>query len=142
MKAKDKETFDGLLKVAEFNIKRFDERRGHSWKIALAFWAAIVGSGTLLVDLEERPPICAQAIMGMAFLALHSYWLFRVFHADKKDKSLAFKARDIAIALLDTELEPPPFDIEKAVVTMDWSVQFQFLTSLVLIVAVILLVSS
>ncbi len=30
----DKERIESLLKVAEFNISRFDERRNHSWKIS------------------------------------------------------------------------------------------------------------
>ncbi len=82
----DKDQFDGLMKAADFNITRFDQRRNHNWKVSLGFWAAILGSAALL-DSQEPPVALGLQILGaLLVLSLHAYWLKKVFEGDKKDK--------------------------------------------------------
>jgi hypothetical protein len=141
MDKSDKETFDGLLKVADFSIARFDERRNHSWKISLGFWAAILGSATLLESKISDVPFCTQVLGASFVLILHTFWLANVFGADKKDKMLAFEARDIAIRLLKTELQPPAFTIAKATYYRDWGVWFQVGTTILLLVMILFILN-
>lgn len=138
----DKDRFDGLMKVADFNITRFDERRNHNWKISLGFWAAILGSAALLDSHVGSVSPRFQIPGAFMVLCLHGYWLKKVFDGDKKDKIIAFKARDIAIGLLKTDLKAPPFMIEQERFWKDWSIRFQFLTTLLLLTAILLLVNS
>ncbi len=141
MNKSDKDKLDGLLKVADFSIARFDQRRNHSWKVSLGFWAAILGSATLLDAKVWAISLCPQILVACLVLILHTYWLVKVFDADKEDKTLAFKARDIAIRLLKTELKPPPFTIENRVLLQDWSFWFQFFTTLLLLIAILFIVN-
>jgi hypothetical protein len=141
MNKSDKDTFDGLLKVAEFSISRFDQRRNHSWKISLGFWAAILGSATLLDAKTPTIALCPQILGAASVLILHTYWLAKVFGADKQDRILAFRARDIAIQLLNTELQPPPLTIEKRTWYRDWGVRFQILTTILLLSTILYIVN-
>lgn len=108
---KDTEKINALIRLAEFQGFRFDERRNHSWKLALGFWASITGSLAIInsiTEFEINPFLVA--ILGLAVLLLHGFWLANVFEADKKDKFLAFEARDKAMKLL--ELSPLPLEIK------------------------------
>jgi hypothetical protein len=67
--------------------------------------------------------------------------LARVFEGDKKDKIGAFEARDIAIGLLKTKLKVPPFTVKSEKAITDWSVQFQFTTTFVLLAAILLIIN-
>jgi hypothetical protein len=141
MNKPDKDKLDGLLRVADFSIARFDQRRNHSWKISLGFWAAILGSATLLDSKSTAVPLWTQ-ILGAGFVfIIHTFWLVNVFWADKKDKMLAFTARDLAIRLLKSELKPPNFTIDEKSVWSDWGVWFQALTTFLLLVIILYIVN-
>ena len=34
----DKDKFESAMRIAEFSIRQFNERRDYSWKISLGFW--------------------------------------------------------------------------------------------------------
>jgi hypothetical protein len=130
------------MKVADFSIARFDQRRNHNWRVSLGFWAAILGSATLLGSGNHPVALYLQIVGACIVLCLHTYWLWKVFKGDQKDKILAFDARDIAIGLLKTKLKSPPFTVKSEKAFKDWSVLFQFATTLVLLVAILLIVNS
>ena len=138
----NKEIFDGLMKVADFNITRFDQRRNHNWKVSLGFWAAILGSATLLDTMASSIDVCPQILAAIMVWILHTYWLVKVFQADKKDKVIAFKARDIAITLLNTELKPPRFTVENEKAILDWSVRFQSITTFLLLFTLLFIINT
>ena len=142
MKEIDKRRFDALLSISEFSIARFDERRNHSWKIALGFWAAIIGSATLIRSSSLSVSPWTLAASGLVVILLHGYWLAKVFEADKKDKLLAFRARDLAVRLADSDLRTPELELEKRTYSQDWSVRFQILTTIFLTAAIMLIVSA
>ncbi len=66
-----KEQFESLMKVAEFNIGRFDKRREFSWKIALGFWGAILGSVAVVSQLEITYSNCGVWLVGLIVIYLH-----------------------------------------------------------------------
>lgn len=136
MEEENKVQYEALMRQAEFNIARFDARREYSWKISLAFWAAIFGSSVALkgeiVQLSRDiafVSILFGALGGGVFL--HGYWLKNVFDADQKDKELAFGFRDLAIELLNTNIKPPPKN-ERKCFLQDWSARFQLGTTVFL----------
>ena len=124
MKEVDKRRFDALPSIADFSIARFDERRNHSRKIALGFWAAIIGSASLIRSTSLQVSLCTLVGSGAIVVLLHGYWLAKVFEADKKDKLLAFQARDLAVGLADSDLRTPELQLEKRTYIQDWSVRF------------------
>src|SRR3989338_6267427 len=121
MNKANKDQFDSLLKIAEFNIHQFNERRDYSWKVALSFWGAVVGS--IAVIHPSRNAIPPRALIAAAAVAvlLHAFWLYGVFKADQKDKHLAFAARDQALRLLDDDALPIPVLEKDRAFLADWS---------------------
>jgi hypothetical protein len=142
VKQEDKVTFDALIELAEFSIARFDERRSHSWKVALAFWAAIIGSAALLNSKSADFTLCALIMAGAFIVLLHGFWLVQVFAADKKDKLIAFRARDLAIKLLDEDIQAPELELKDRSWHQDWSVRFQLLTTFLLVVIILIYVNA
>lgn len=119
----EKDKFDAYMRQAEFNIRRFDERRGYSWKVALAFWGTPIVTASIFGSTE--PNIFLLCLLPVAFLpiALHFFWLKNVFVANNKDKSMAFGAMDKAYKLAKLKYERP--EQKEEAFFENWSVQFQ-----------------
>ena len=133
MKGKEmdqKEKFDALMRQAEFNIKRFDERRGYSWKVALGFWGAILGTAAVFGDLKPSLFFLCLLPGTLIPIILHSFWLVNVFNANKIDKVAAFEARDAAYKHAKLKYEKP--EHKPKPYYEDWSVQFQFAVTVIL----------
>lgn len=141
MNKEDKVTFDALIKLAEFSIALFDQRRNHSQKLALGFWAAIIGSAALLDSDSADLPLRTLVGAGAIIVLLHNYWLAQVFKADKKDKLIAFRAKDRAIELLAEGIQTPELEIADRSWYQDWSVRFQLLTTILLVVIIVIYVN-
>jgi hypothetical protein len=144
----DKEKFDALMQVADHTINQFNKRREHSWKVTLSLWAALVGLtgiGEIETPKENYCWIILSIIFGLLLAGLYVFFMIKVFEADKKDKRLAFKARDIAIVMINEEKlnkQMTMFTIDKRKWYEDWSAMFQMLvTSVLIAVAVFLLIS-
>lgn len=151
MDDKKKTEYDALMQQAEFNIHQFDGRREYSWKVTLGFWAAILGSVAVLKSELNSSSITWLILGALVIVLLHGYWLKKVFDADKDDKTFAFEFRDKAIELLNSEV-PPKGWLKDVLSKMsdrkekfkhrefidDWSFQFQFFTTLFLLMAIVL----
>jgi hypothetical protein len=140
MEPRDKDQFESLMRIAEFNIRQFNERRDYSWKIALSFWGTIIGSIAIIRPFQESISNSKWAVIlgGVIVILVHVRWLYGVFIADQKDKEFAFKARDKAMKIMGIEPPKP----EKKNFLADWSAQFQFMVTFMLVVisiAIILL---
>ncbi len=146
MNEKDLPLINELMRQADFHIARFDNRREYSWKVALAFWGALIGAATLLRDREISPSIIL--IAAVAVFGLHLFWLVKVFEADQKDKLVAFNCRDISVEIINKSLEQfqrridtPPLTTDRKVYC-DWSVLFQLATTILLATAIYFLLTS
>ena len=136
MDEKTKALYDAMMHQAQFNIERFDGRREYSWKVTLGFWAAILGSVSILKTdmMSISKSVVSSLIILVAmviFVFLHYYWLRKVFEADKKDKDYAFRFRDEAIKLLKIDVEPQEEGKSKSF-AKDWSFRFQLGTTIFL----------
>ena len=146
MKANEKDQIEVLMRQADFHIERFDKRREYSWKIALAFWGAILGAVTLLKD--THPEQIHVYIGGGLVIFLHWVWLTGVFKADQKDKLVAFKCRDICIMIINKSIRSLGEKVDTPCLTThrkfwgDWSAMFQLGTTILLVAAMGLLVLS
>jgi len=134
----DKDKFDALMRQAEFNIKRFDERRGYSWKVALGFWGAIIGTAAVFGDMQQVILLLCLLPVTSIPIMLHFYWLKNVFDANDKDKSMAYAARDAAYKLAKLKYGIPKHDKEPYY--KNWSVQFQFAVTIILSVGAFIFV--
>ncbi|MBI5963981.1 MAG: hypothetical protein HY863_10935 [Chloroflexi bacterium] len=145
----DKDKFEAAMRIAEFCIRQFNERRDYSWKISLGFWAVIIGSVAVVKEYFQTFPdnLCLRIfisilvlIVGGSTVCLHRYWLKSVAKADKFDKDLAFEARDRAINYAHLKLinvPPPKYKTsEDYKDEEDWSFKFQYLATLMLVVIV------
>ena len=130
--------YKALMRQADFNIARFDNRRDYSWKVSIGFWASLLGSATVVVSSELAIDEQAVYIGAFSIVFLHTLWLRGVFEANKKDKQVAFEARDIAMKLTGMK---PPTDRTVENFYKNWSVQFQWGTSVLLTAVVVYLVS-
>jgi len=137
MNAKEIEQLEVLMRQADFHIIRFDKRREYSWKIALGFWGAILGAATLLQNTFLTT--CEIYVGAGATIALHAIWLYGVFKADQKDKWVAFQCRDKSLEIINKSLSAPikhPKPSHDRRFMEDWSVIFQILTTILLVVAI------
>jgi len=71
----EKDKFDAYMRQADFNIKRFDERREYSWKVALGFWGAIIGSAAVFGDMNQNFFLLCLVPVPLIPIFLHFYWL-------------------------------------------------------------------
>lgn len=134
MKQSDKDKFDALMRIADFQIRQFNERRDYSWKIAFGFWGAIIGSIAVISPYRDGVSLWVLILFGVLVVIIHTLWLSSVFHADQKDKKLAFEMRNRAIKMLN--LKPPKDESDRGFL-QDWSAQFQFEVTFLLVVIVI-----
>jgi hypothetical protein len=134
MNQKEKDDFDALMRIADFNIKQFNERRDYSWKIAFGFWGAIIGSIAVISPYRDSVSLWVLIPFGVLVVIIHTLWLSGVFHADQKDKKLAFEMRNRAIKMLN--LKPPKDESDRGFL-QDWSAQFQFEVTFFLVVIAI-----
>ncbi len=130
MEQKEKDKFEGLMRIAEFNIKQFNERRDYSWKIAFGFWGSIIGSIAVISPYRDNISLWAIIPFGLLVILIHIYWLASVFDADQKDKELAFEMRNRAIKMLN--LDPPKHEDRDFL--HDWSARFQFIVTCLLVI--------
>jgi hypothetical protein len=139
MEQKEKDELEALMRIAEFNIKQFNERRDYSWKIALGFWGSIIGSIAVISPYRDNISLWTTIPVGFLVILIHIYWLSRVFDADQKDKNLAFEMRNRAIKTLN--LDPPNDENDRDRDFLhDWSAQFQFgVTCLLVFITIIVL---
>lgn len=126
------------MRQAEFNIKRFDARRGYSWKIALGFWGAILGTAAVFGDLKPSLFLLCLLPGTLIPIILHSFWLVNVFNANKIDKAAAFGAMDKAYKLAKLKYEKQEY--KEIQYYQDWSVQFQFAVTVILSVGAFIFV--
>jgi len=134
MKQSDKDKFDVLMRIADFQIRQFNERRDYSWKITFGFWGAILGSVAIINPYRACIPLPAIASFGGLVILIHTWWLYNVFHADKKDKDKAFEARNKAMEIIGL---PTLKDESDRKFYCDWSAQVQFAITFLLVVIVI-----
>jgi len=131
MNQEENRKFEALMRIADFNIKQFNERRDYSWKIAFGFWGAIIGSIAVISPYRDNISLWVIIPFGVLVMLVHVFWLFSVFDADQKDKKFAFEMRDRAIKMLN--LNPPKDESDRGFLD-DWSARFQFIVTLFLVV--------
>lgn len=137
MNEQEKDKLIALMRQADFHVERFDKRREYSWKIALGFWGAILGAATLLQNVTLTA--CEIYIGAGAIIVLHLIWLYGVFKADQKDKWVAFQCRDQSLEIINKSLKTPiehPKPSNDRRFLEDWSVIFQILTTILLVIAI------
>ena len=133
MNQTEKDQFDSLMKIAEFNINQFNERREYSWKITFGFWGAIIGSIATIAPYRTNIPTWSIILFAHLVIFLHLHWLYGTFVADKRDKKLAFDARNEAINLLKDKKVMAPVNDDRKFLN-DWSAQFQLVVTIILAV--------
>jgi len=119
----EKDKFDAYMRQAEFNIKRFDERRGYSWKVALGFWGTPIVAAAIFGGMDPSPILLCLLPVAFLPIALHVFWLKNVFAENNKDKSTAYAARDMAYKLAKLKYEKPEY--REQAFFENWAVQFQ-----------------
>jgi hypothetical protein len=134
----DKDRFDGCMKIAEFAIKNFHDRREYEWKITLGYWtilaAAIVSKDATKVAV--RPWMVLTSTLIFAIIWLRGVWV-----ANSRDRSRAYHYRDAAARILiDPEYklleETQPINWRNnswwVGFLADWSALFQLVTTFAL----------
>jgi hypothetical protein len=138
MKPDIKDKLEALMRQADFHAERFDKRREYSWKIALAFWGAILGASTQL--REASLTSCEICVGGFFVVVLHAFWLRSVFYADQDDKWVLFQSRDESLSIINSIIAPKKIKHPKPSYDRhwleDWSVLFQIGTTTLLVIAI------
>ena len=120
-----KERFDACIKLSEYGVKNFSERRKYEWKIALAFWALLVGAITFL-KLNPMPEVKHNVFMELSLFTVivlvfgfSFLWLRGIWVANKNDKSIAHEFFSAAHKILcDPNHIPPP--VPEKLRVCDW----------------------
>ncbi len=141
MKVQDKDQFDAIMRVADFFVHQFNERREYSWRVTIGFWAAIIGSIAVIAPYRVQVDLWPKIAFGVVVICLHLGWLYGVFCADRTDKVNAFRLRDKAIVMMKVEgIEPPKFNADRSFIS-DWTVRFSISTTALLVIAAICVLS-
>ena len=128
------QNIDHYMKLADFYISRFDNRREYEWKVTLGLWGAILGSIVVFGDKLKNIPILILSIIAVLVLFGHFLWLHFNWRANRIDKDSAFKASRKVAKLLDTKL---PKWKPKKVLWMAPAMAFQLYITFVLLILVI-----
>jgi hypothetical protein len=136
-----KDRIDGFMKIAEYWASRHDGRREFEWKVALGWWGLLalaiyyVHSSFLShLRLWKYVVVAGLAVVLLLFLFVR-FWLHPLWKANKFDKDKSYDAVRRAEALLNPALQPEPNETDQSQrFSKDWSMRFQCLTTLVLLV--------
>ena len=130
-----KQQFDACMKLADFGAARWDARRQYEWRLSLGVWALLAAAiGTLRV---ETLPVW----VGILALSLYFWWLLNLWQRNKWERRLmwnfVFEAQRICLKydIKGVEREEP---LGAQSFIRDWSAQFQFGATFLLIVLVYL----
>lgn len=102
---KQKEKFDAFMRIAEFSVKNFYERRQYEWKITIAFWALMVGMISLVIN-DQAPVLNREVLVFLSPVIVMFFtfsWLRGVWVANANDKSIADRFLHDAEAVLRDE---------------------------------------
>ncbi len=100
-----KEKFDAMMRIAEFSIKNFQERRQYEWKITLAFWALMIGMMGIIIN--DKAPMLDRDVLIVLLPGIVVFftlsWLRGMWVANANDKSIAKSFLHDAEAVLRDE---------------------------------------
>lgn len=138
---KQKEKFDAFMRIAEFSVKNFYERRQYEWKITIAFWALMVGMISLVIN-DQAPVLNREVLVFLSPVIVMFFtfsWLRGVWVANANDKSIADRFLHDAEAVLRDEshtssgIPPKVCGLRMWVGFLDdWAGVFQFVTTALL----------
>jgi len=85
----NKDLYDALMQMANFEFTKFDKRRGYEWKMSLGLWGALLGSVAIIKDLKlppEAPYIAGlfSLIIGLGYVFV---WLIPLTQRSKVNQS-------------------------------------------------------
>ena len=162
-----KEQIEACIKLAESSSKRHDARREYEWKLTIALWTVILAA--IVYIRKEALPAPSLEFWLLAWFIHGFFWLRGLWVANNMDKNKSLHFRKQAERLLycpAESLEPIPEDTENPFdlakrhwqegrrhesfkkglewscgFIPDWSLGFQFLTTLFLVLLAYFLTS-
>jgi hypothetical protein len=98
MHSDDKNTFDSLMKQAEFLAQRMSNRQSYQWKISFALWAALGFALNLTIKTTHPGAqwITAWSVGGVSLIVLQCWWLGSLYAQNRSDIDRALNFRDEA----------------------------------------------
>jgi hypothetical protein len=137
-----KDRVDGFIKIAEYWASRHDGRREFEWKVTLGWWGLLVLAIHYVhlpcslrnLRIWEYAALSGVAALILLYLFVHR-WLYPLWKANKFDKDKSYAAVGCAEALLNPVSQKIPDQADRSLkFSADWSMKFQTLTTLVLLI--------
>jgi len=112
MHSEDKNTFDALMKQAEFLALRQSNRQSYQWKISFALWAGLgfALNATYKTTHPGTPWTIAWVVGGTFIIILQCWWLGALYARNRHDGERALIFRDKAEECLITADYKPVID--------------------------------
>jgi hypothetical protein len=111
------EKFEQLMRLAQFRLDRWTNRREHEWKISVTIWTLLAAVLAALVSRKLQPtsPISVylSAPSAIVAIAVHSIWVGANWNRNMSDIREAFKYTEEAHLLATERPLPKPPDAAK-----------------------------
>src|ERR1700722_11299411 len=102
-----KDTFDALMKQAEFFSQRHYNRQSYQWKISFGLWAALGFAVKATVESNHQVLPWFWVVGGIVVIILQGWWLGSVHARNGEDLHRALDFRDQASdCLIATDYRP------------------------------------